>query len=159
MSIYFKRAIKFTIFTVGSMLLIASCGQKVSEDIELVALSPVTYKLNERNYINRVDYFYVKGPFLYNSNYYQHLKKLIDERTATIDLKVFRYYSIYIYRETGMINDDFKGGKKMLDGHNKDLIAYLRYIRGKRDIFYMIDQGNVVFDLVAFKEDRFEFDQ
>ena len=58
-----------------------------------------------------------------------------------------------------MINQKYTGGKAGLDGHNNDLIAYVRYNQCTIDIFYITEKGNVIYDMLYGKEEQFEFDQ
>lgn len=133
--------------------------QNKSQDFQLIALSPITYVFKAGENKNRIDYFYAEGNVLYNSSEYEILKKKVDEKTAHINLQNYNLYSIYIYKKTDILNNQYKGGKQNLDGHNQDLIAYVRYSQGKPDIFYIIEKGNVVYDELSGKEENFEFDQ
>ncbi|MEY8758758.1 hypothetical protein [Chryseobacterium tongliaoense] len=139
--------------------LFVACIQNKSEDFQLKALSPITHEFKAGEYKNRIDYFYIEGNFSYNIPEYEELKKKIDEKTATVNTKDYRLYSVYIYKETDVINQQYKGGKEGLDGHNRDLTAYVRYSEGKADIFYITEKGNVVYDMLSGKKEDFEFDQ
>lgn len=141
------------------LTLFVACIQNKSEDFQLVALSPITYEFKAGENKNRIDYFYVEGNFSYDNADYERLKKKIDEKTSTIDTKNYQLYSVYIYRKTEVLNQQYKEGKEGLDGHNQDLIAYIRYEKGNRDIFYIIEKGNVVYDVLSNKEEDFEFEQ
>ncbi|AKK73011.1 hypothetical protein OK18_10650 [Chryseobacterium gallinarum] len=143
--------ILFTIFV--------ACIQNKSEDFQLTALSPVTYEFKARENKNRIDYFYAKGNLSYNTATYEKLKKAIDDKTASVPIKGYHLYSIYVYKQTDVINKQYKGGKEGLDGHNADLLAYVRYSGGKPDIFYITENGNVIYDMLSGKEENFEFDQ
>lgn len=139
--------------------LFVACIQNKSEDLQLVALSPKTYEFKAGENKNRIDYFYAEGNFSYNTSEYENLKNKIDEKIKDANLKDYHLYSVYIYKETSIINEEYKNGREDLDGHNEDLLAYLRYSEGKMDIFYIIDKGNVVYDKLSGKEESFEFDQ
>ncbi|WP_326983287.1 hypothetical protein VUJ46_01695 [Chryseobacterium sp. MYb264] len=141
------------------LTLFVACIQNKSEDFQLMALSPVTYEFKAGEHKNRIDYFYADGHFSYNDSEYEKLKKKIDEKTASVNIKEYHLYSVYIYKETNSINKSYKGGKQGLDGHNEDLIAYVRYTDGARDIFYITEKGNVVYDAVSNKAESFEFEQ
>lgn len=139
--------------------LFVACIQNKSEDLELVALSPKTYEFKAGENKNRIDYFFAEGNFSNNTSEYENLRNKIDEKIKDVNVKEYHLYSIYIYKETSIINKEYKNGREGLDGHNKDLLAYLRYSEGKMDIFYIIDKGNVVYDKLSGKEESFEFDQ
>jgi hypothetical protein len=126
--------------------LFVACIQNKSEDLQLVALSPKTYEFKAGENKNRIDYFFAEGNFSYNSSGYENLRNKIDEKIKEVNVKEYHLYSVYIYKETGIINKEYKNGREGLDGHNQDLLAYLRYSEGKMDIFYIIDKGNVVYD-------------
>ena len=139
--------------------LFVACIQNKSEDLQLVALSPKTYEFKAGENKNRIDYFFAEGNFSYNSSEYENLKNKIDEKIKEVNVKEYHLYSVYIYKETSILNKEYKNGREGLDGHNEDLLAYLRYSEGKMDIFYIIDKGNVVYDKLSGKEESFEFDQ
>lgn len=139
--------------------LFVACIQNKSEDLQLVALSPKTYEFKAGENKNRIDYFFAEGNFSYNTSEYENLRNEIDKKTKDVNVKDYHLYSVYIYKETSIINKEYKNGREGLDGHNEDLLAYLRYSEGKMDIFYIIDKGNVVYDKLSGKEESFEFDQ
>lgn len=139
--------------------LFVACIQNKSEDLQLFALSPKTYEFKAGENKNRIDYFFAEGNFSYNSSGYENLRNKIDEKIKEVNVKEYHLYSVYIYKETGVINKEYKNGREGLDGHNQDLLAYLRYSEGKMDIFYIIDQGNVMYDKLSDKEESFQFDQ
>ena len=139
--------------------LFVACIQNKSEDLQLIALSPKTYEFKAGENKNRIDYFFAEGNFSYNSSGYENLRNKIDEKIKEVNVKEYHLYSVYIYKETGVINKEYKNGREGLDGHNQDLLAYLRYSEGKMDIFYIIDQGNVMYDKLSDKEESFQFDQ
>ncbi|KUJ50307.1 hypothetical protein [Chryseobacterium sp. JAH] len=139
--------------------LFVACIQNKSEDLQLIALSPKTYEFKAGENKNRIDYFFSEGNFSYNSSGYENLRNKIDEKIKEVNVKEYHLYSVYIYKETGVINKEYKNGREGLDGHNQDLLAYLRYSEGKMDIFYIIDQGNVMYDKLSDKEESFQFDQ
>lgn len=141
------------------LTLFVACIQNKSEDFQLVALSPVNYEFKAGENKNRIDYFYVEGNFSYDVDEYEKLKKKIDDKTAGTDIKNYQLYSVYIYKKTDVLNQQYKAGREGLDGHNQDLIAYIRYDKGNRDIFYITERGNVVYDVLSNKEEDFEFEQ
>lgn len=130
-----------------------------NEDLNLVKLSPYTYtfKVNENN--NRIDYFYLVNKISYDISQFE---KLDIESKKTFDVNQFEKYnlhSIYIYNQTDVLNDKYDNGREGLDGQNENLVAYIRYKNGIRDIFYILKDGNVVYDFLKKEKTDFEFDQ
>lgn len=135
-----------------------ACTQKIKKN-QLQGLSPVSYEFHSGKDRNRIDYFYMEGDFVYAVSGYNALKKKVDEKAQDIDAGNYFLYSIYIYRETDIINKKYKDGKVGLDGQNRNLIAYARYRNGKADIFYMIKEAVVVYDALSDQKADFEFNQ
>lgn len=136
-----------------------ACIQKKKGDFNLVKLPPNSYTFKVDNKANRIDYFYVAGRFSYNLEDYKKLQNMINEKSKELSLNDYKFCSVYIYNKTDTLNDSYSNGKEGLDGHNKDLIAFIRYDNGKQDIFYILKDGNVIYDLQTGKESDFEFDQ
>ncbi|WP_306350890.1 hypothetical protein [Flavobacterium sp. '19STA2R22 D10 B1'] len=150
---------KKIIVIIPLFILFIACVTNKSQDFQLVALSPATYEFKTKENKNRIDYFYSEGNFSYNNTDYEILKKKIEEKIVGVNTPKYHLYSIYIYKKTNILNNQYKGGKEGLDGHNQDLIAYIRYEKGNKDIFYILKKGNVVYDILSDKEENFEFDQ
>lgn len=136
-----------------------ACIQKKKEDFNLVKLPPNSYTFKVNDKANRIDYFYAEGSFSYDLEDYKKLQNMINEKSKELSLNDYKFCSVYIYNKTNTLNDNYSNGKEGLDGHNKDLIAFIRYDNGKQDIFYILKDGNVIYDLQTGKESDFEFDQ
>lgn len=129
------------------------------EDFILNPLHPYTYEFEGNNSThNKIDYFYLSGAFEYGITYYTALQKGINEKQkeATNNYKL---YSIYVYKETEELNKSYNKPREYFDGKNKDLIAYVRFKDSINDIFYILDNGYVVYDCVANKPLNFEFEE
>ncbi|MFV0306099.1 MAG: hypothetical protein ACK5IC_11540 [Moheibacter sp.] len=127
-------------------------------NFELKPLSPYSHMFKGRNNMeNRIDYYYLNKLPSNDVQFYQQLKDsvfLLAEKRYDFNL-----YSIYIYKETDELNEKFNKQKLWLDGHNKDLIAYIRFNNGENDIFYIIQNEIVIFDNVKNEKVYFEFEQ
>lgn len=61
-------------------------------------------------------------------------------------------HSIYVYRATGDIGKQFTGSADILRGqHARQLLSFTRWTGEQLDIFYLIDDGAVVYDLLEDK--------
>jgi gluconate kinase len=140
------------------LLLCIACTQK-TKDYQLERLPPITYEFNAKEKKNRIDYFYIEGDFLRNTSGYNELKMKMGEKLRDVDMRNYFLYSVYIYRKTEIINKKYNGGRDNLNRHHQDLLAYARYKNGKLDIFYILEKGNVVYDVLSNKEESFEFNQ
>lgn len=143
-----------------TLLVFQFCNQKKSMDsqrkFELKPLNSITYEFSVDGNNNRIDYFFIDGNFLYEEEYYHEIEKKIRNYYPS---EKKHLYSIYIYNKTDEINDSFNKERKWLDGENKNLISYIRLTEGVPDIFYILKDGNVVYDNIKNKEINFEFDQ
>lgn len=136
-----------------------ACTQKQNQDFNLFKLPPNSYEFKVHDNTNRIDYFYLDGIFKYDIDGYRKIEKKIGESISTKDMNRYHLYPIYIYNKTDLLNDGYTNGKEGLDGHNNELITYIRYKDGKPDIFYIVKNGNVIFDGIKNEKANFEFDQ
>lgn len=141
------------------LTLFVSCHEHESKDFSFSPLHPVTYEFKAGQKFNRIDYFYVDGAFSYKNSDYEKLQNKIDKKIAIVPTTNYDLYSVYIYKKTDVINKTYTGGREGLDGRHQDIIAYIRYSEGHPDIFYIIQKGNVVYDLLSGQREDFEFDQ
>jgi len=109
-------------------------------------------------YNNRIDYLYVENNFYFEKDTYQKLKDKIEEKHMQLLDGKYQLSSFYIYKKTDVINEHYNKGTVGLDGHNRDLLAYVRYGNGKMDIFYVLKDGNVIYDLLQNRQEGFEFE-
>jgi len=133
-------------------------------EIALQPLSPYSYEFadprdSSGHAKNRNDYYFTNSAPDDDSSLVAGLQKELDGKMATG--KDFNLHSVYIYRESSQLNASFKGTGDDLKGvHDNDLIAYFRSKNGVTDIFYLIKNGNIVYDALEHKalENPVEFD-
>lgn len=141
-----------------------SCNSKMqnknqTENIKLKPLSPYTFEFKGKNEAsNRIDYFYLKGKFQYEDILYRKLNKIISEHYKKTKNQ-YKLFSIYIYKETEELNESYDKTRESFDGKNNDLLAYVRFSNTVNDIFYIIENGFVIYDCVNEKSLNFEFEQ
>ena len=140
------------------LTLLAACTQDEPKDFQLAVLAPVTSEFSTGADRNRIDYFYVSGNFSYKKEAYEKLKKKIQKEITNLQLNKYHLYSVYVYKETNVIGKNFSGEREALDGHTQDMLAYVRFNKGKIDVFYITDKGKVVYDLLLKREENFEFE-
>ncbi len=139
--------------------LFTACNNPEPKNFELKPLPPGAHQFKSGLKFNRIDYFYIPGGFSYQQSSYARLEKKVSQKVKYLKLEDYDLYSVYIYQETAVINGRYKGVVTGLDGQNKNLIAYIRYKQNDMDTFYIIRNGNVVYDLLLQQETNFEFDQ
>lgn len=144
-----------------TFFLFLNCNQNKNgntvNNFELKPLSPFKHEFITGNQHNRADCYYLGGNFHFEEDYYQELKKKIDKIYVSIGYKHF--YSVYIYKKTENINHLSQHNKSWLDGENKNLLAFIRFNTGVNDIFYILKDGTVLYDMIEKKETNFEFDE
>ncbi|EKT3967189.1 hypothetical protein NTJ12_002271 [Flavobacterium psychrophilum] len=129
-----------------------------NQNIEIMPLSPFHHEFKDQDgKLDNIDYFYLSADYTLNSQFNKQLEEIIINRQKNIDSK-YKFYSIYIYRKTDELNENSKKDKTSFDGYNNDLLAYIRFENKKLDIFYIIDDGNVIYDIIDKKETDFEFE-
>lgn len=150
---------KINILAMFALLLFSCNTNKKMQNIKIEPLSPYHYEFRDSdNNLDKIDYYFLKGDFQVNDNLKKELQDFITNYSKT-NTKTYAYNSLYIYKETEELNNDYKGNKSSFDGLNKELIAYVRFNNNQLDIFYILEEGNVVFDLIKNQETNFEFEQ
>jgi hypothetical protein len=145
---------KVVILAFFALLLVACNSEQTNSqtDIGLHPISPVTYAFKdpapEVKLLNRADFFYsdTKIDLTAKSQkaLFEHVKTQKNKITAN-----YNALSIYVYKKTDKLNETYKGNFDDLKGvHDNDLISYTRWVNGNMDIFYIIKDGNVVYDMV-----------
>ncbi|MEH3112345.1 hypothetical protein [Pedobacter terrae] len=140
------------------LFLTTACKDREPKNLELKPLSPVTYEFTSGASTNRIDYFYISDGFSYQKSYYTILEKKVQQKIKKVNLKAYNLYSAYIYQQSAILNGKYNGGRAGLEGQSNKLFAYIRYQQNHTDIFYLIRDGNVVYNLLSQKEEHFEFD-
>jgi hypothetical protein len=149
----------FQILSIILIFLVSCNKNKNTQNSKIHPLSPYHYKFNDTDdNLNNINYYFLSGTFEIDENLKKLLKDFIDDYSKN-ENDNYAYNSVYIYKETNFLNENYKGDKSSFDGRNKELIAYVRFNYKEIDIFYLLDQGNVIFDFVKNKEVDFEFEQ
>ncbi|SFA54184.1 hypothetical protein SAMN04488511_11352 [Pedobacter suwonensis] len=141
------------------LLVLTACNNSKQQNFELKPLNPDVQQFKSGTNNNRIDYFYIRGNFFYKKSTYALLGDKVNRKINSAILPDYDFYSVYVYRDLDLPNKKDGGGINTFDGQNKNLVAYIRYKRGHMDIFYIINNGNVVYNLISGKEMDFEFDQ
>ncbi|MET0067183.1 MAG: hypothetical protein ABW076_12630 [Candidatus Thiodiazotropha sp.] len=147
------------------VLLSAACDSKTSppwsaENMQLHPLSPFHHLFNSETGSNRIDYFFIDSDDISDPRFRETLKNRVTAAHAELP-EPYDISSIYIYRRTANLNQDYSGDADSLRGvYDEDLVSYSRWNQGLLDIFYLIDEGNVVFNLLEDQpvEPPWEFD-
>ncbi len=132
-------------------------SSSVKKMIEIVPLSPYSYTFETDGRTNRIDYYTVHNPPSKVKALYHQLEKEISARYTQVE--DYKFLSIYIYKETSELNEKFIGSKKSFDGRNNDLVAFIRFVNNKKDIFYILKNSKVIYDGVEDQKLNFEFDE
>lgn len=158
---------KVNIIAFFILVLLFSCNSNQTMNqakIELHPLSPVSYEFKdpapETKLLNRADFFYIDANGSLSTTEQKELLKIVNTQKDKI-IGNYNALSIYVYRKTDKLNSTYKGSFQDIKGvYDNDLISYTRWMNGKMDIFYIIKDGNVVYDMAENKEvsPPFEFD-
>ncbi|MBD3905418.1 hypothetical protein NAL32_13665 [Chryseobacterium sp. Ch-15] len=124
--------------------------------MKLIPLSPKMYEFSVDEKLNKIEYFFLEG-----ANEIPENHKLIEKLVAQEALNIDNYnaFSIYIYKKTDRFNKEYKGDNESFDGYNRDILAYIRYTKGKQDTFYFLENGKVIYDNFKKEKVNFEFDE
>lgn len=146
--------------------IVCSCVEKTPhknkehlKDAIIKPLSPYTYEFEGQNKTwNRIDYFYLKGEVSYSEDFYKQVQKAIEMHVSPFD-KEYDFFSIYVYKETDELNASYDKPRVYFDGKTKDLLAYVRLNPKQIDLFYILNNGIVIYDLIKKSPRNFEFDE
>ena len=134
--------------------LFAACGAnregaEPKEPMHLIPLSPYHAELAGPTGPGRSLYFFVERGHRGDEGFRDALRRLV-ESAREGDISRYALYSIYVYERSEQVNEAFRGSADDLRGvHDQDLLGYARWNRGEVDVFYVIESGRVVFDLLA----------
>ncbi|MFD2907365.1 hypothetical protein ACFSX9_01315 [Flavobacterium ardleyense] len=142
------------------IILLFSCNKNnKTPNLEIEALSPYHYEFKDSDgNLDNINYYFLKGDFQIDEHLKKHVKDFIYSYGKS-QKGVYVFNSVYIYKETAFLNTNYKGNEGSFDGSNNDLIAYARFDNNQLDVFYLLDEGNVIFDIIKNKEVDFEFQQ
>lgn len=144
------------------LLLLATCvgcgpleqdGVKASRPAQLRPLSPFTQYFDvQTTGKGRNTYYYVEPPSHIDAAFRHRLRSAVEAAEKTEGNQYISLHSIYVYRATSDIGKQFTGSADVLRGqHAKQLLSFARWSGEQLDIFYLIDDGAVVFDLLEDK--------
>lgn len=137
--------------------LLLACGQTSNpsadnKPMRLTPLPPYHHVFSNQSGNHRIDYFFVEGDRRRDARFREELQRLVKAEQSKAP-PTDGFYSIYVYQKTAALNEGFTGGVDGLRGvYDGDLISYSRWNSSEMDIFYIIDQGNVVFDMLKNRE-------
>jgi hypothetical protein len=142
-----------------------SCDSNLSappgaEAMRLHALSPYVHEFANETGKYRIDYYYIDAADPANVEFREQLRVLVEEAHARLP-RTDGVSSIYVYRRTETLNRNFAGNAEALSGvYDKDLVSYSRWNEQDIDIFYLVEDGLVVFDLLSDRavSEPWEFD-
>jgi len=121
--------------------------------IELHPLSPVSYEFKDpapesKSLTDRADFFYTDADKYLTEEQRKELFDAVSAQKNKIEGS-YNALSIYVYKKTDKLNPAYKGSFQDIKGvYDNDLLSYTRWMNGKMDIFYIIKEGNVVYDMV-----------
>ncbi len=116
--------------------------------LNLKPLSPYTHEFTTQNNKNRNNYFFSNPINWQDILFRTELQKQLEAIKAQSP-RGYVLFSVYVYNHTDVLNAHFNGTADSLSGiYDNDLISYARWNQDKLDIFYLIDSGNVVYDML-----------
>lgn len=110
------------------------------------------YAPNTNKGVLAIKTYFLDGGYLTATHY-------INYNTNDWTLTNTIYETQYVYTETDKFNNSYNKPREFFDGKNKNLIAYIRFTDSINDIFYILDNGIVVYDCVDNKPSNFEFEK
>ncbi|EHQ24977.1 hypothetical protein [Mucilaginibacter paludis] len=125
--------------------------------ISLHPLSPFTYEFKDnapqgKYVMDRADFFYADANKYLTKEQQKQLFAIVKAQKDKINGN-YNALSIYVYKKTDKLNPTYKGSFQDIKGvYDNDLLSYTRWMNGRMDIFYMIKDGNVVYDMAENKE-------
>ncbi len=136
---------------------------KKQSKITLHPLSPYTHEFKDKapgKYtMDRADFFYTDAEKYLSEGEQKQLFDVVKTQKDKITSN-YNALSIYVYKATDKLNPTYKGSFEDIKGvYDNDLLSYTRWMNGKMDIFYIIKDGNVVYDMAENKDVKppFEF--
>ncbi len=122
---------------------------KQQTSIHIEPLSPYRHAFTGHYGNSRADYFFSSRGDWRDARYRARLADIV-RATAGDAPRDLDLYSLYVYEKTATLNAGFDGDAGALRGvHDTDLISYARWNHGNMDVFYLIEDGNVVHDMLT----------
>jgi hypothetical protein len=119
-----------------------------NEPMHLVPLSPYCAESASPAGAHRSDYFLVERGHRADPGFRAALRRLV-ESAREGDISRYALYSVYVYERSERLNESFRGSADDLRGvYDGDLLGYARWHEGELDVFYLIESGRVVYDLL-----------
>lgn len=97
--------------------------------------------------LNRIDYFAIDQEVLLSSNFMEDLKKWVNKEVQT-QAKNYNLYSIYVYKVSQDFDFKRDNAEKDLVSDRSRAVSYSRAVKGGIDMFYIIENEMVVFDVL-----------
>ncbi|MDD4880373.1 MAG: hypothetical protein PHX10_02250 [Gallionellaceae bacterium] len=117
----------------------------------LTPLAPFSQVFSNVQGTFRIDYFYTDRNGPNDAAAREDLRARVEKIHAGIP-PGWSTHSIYVYKRTATLNDHFTGNADDLRGvYDDNLICFCRWNRHGPDVFYLIENGNVVFDMLENK--------
>lgn len=134
-----------------ALLLVATtCAYAAPGDtpVALQPLAPYTHRFSTEAGAGRIDYYYTEAPRRIDARFRSRLREAVQAAAGKHrDDTALR--SIYVYRRLNGIGEHYRGTPETLRSeHLGELLSYTRWSRGELDMFYLVEAGEVVFDLL-----------
>ena len=127
---------------------------------KLIPLSPYERTFSSKRYgkVGIAYFFVTKRGDWHDSAYRKKLLKSVRQKAGKRP-ENYDLYSLYIYEKTEKLNKSFHGNADELHGiYDAHLVAFVRWHHAKPDLFYLLLDGNVVYDIVEDIALSWEFD-
>jgi hypothetical protein len=136
---------------VAALLLASTCACAAPDGlrVELQPLSPYVHRFATEAGAGRIDYYFVAPPRRLDARFRAGLREAV-EAAARLNADGAALRSIYVYKARNGIGAGFRGTPETLRGrHFNALLSYTRWSGGQLDMFYLMESGRVVFDVLA----------
>lgn len=138
---------------VAALLLASTCACASPDGarVELQPLSPYVHRFAGEAGTGRIDYYFTAPPRRLDARFRARLREAV-EAAARRNADGAALRSIYVYRARDGVGAAFRGTPETLRGRHFDaLLSYTRWSGGQLDMFYIIESGQVVFDVLDDK--------
>lgn len=127
-------------------------GGTATLPVQLQPLAPCVHRFDTPDGKGRNNYFFIPNPRQLDAPFRRRLRELVEAAEKSADTDDSAVHSIYVYRATHGIGAQFQGTPDALRGNHADqLVSFTRWSGGRLDMFYLIDKGQVIFDLIDDK--------